>query len=119
MRKTTITAAALAMSASLAGLAYAAAPDGRSTENPSVVSPLSPAGDSSSPSGTPVLPPIPTTAGSGIDDRGGPGADDPVAHDVGDDHGGGGRASDDGPGHDEGDDRSGGGHGGRGHGSDD
>ena len=38
MRKTPVTAATLAMSASLAGLAYAAAPDGRSTEDSSVVS---------------------------------------------------------------------------------
>ena len=102
------------MSASLAGLAYAAAPDGRSTENPAVVSTLSPAGDSASRSGESVSPPAPTTAGSRIDDRGGPGADAPIAHDVGDDHDGGGHRSDDGVEHDVGDD-----HGGRGHGSDD
>jgi hypothetical protein len=138
MRKTTITAAALAMSASLAGLAYAAAPDGRSTEDSSVVSTFSPIFDSSSTSSSPISSSAaPTTAddpvGHDVGDghgNGGHGADDPVAtipttptthqrhdgsddgpgHDVGDDHGaGGGNGADDGTGHDVGDDHGGGG----------
>jgi hypothetical protein len=142
MRKTTITAAALAMSASLAGLAYAAAPDGRSTDDSSVVTTFSPASESSTSSSSsstaPEISPSvsPTTGDDHGGDRGGHGADDtitptpamPTEHqrydgsddgpgqDVGDDHGGdrGGHGSDDGPGHDVGDD-----HGSGGHGSDD
>ena len=90
MRKTTITAAALAMSASLAGLAYAAAPDGRSTDDSSVVTTFSPASDSSSSPSSTAPEVSPTTA-----DDGRHGADDPVGHDVGDDHGGGGHGADD------------------------
>ena len=116
MRKTTITAAALAMSASLAGLAYAAAPDGRSTEDTSVVTPFSPATDAST-STTPSSSASSTSASASptTADDGRHGADDPIAttpsmptehqrHD----------GSDDGPGHDVGDD-----HGSGGHGSDD
>lgn len=109
MRKTTITAAALAMSASLAGLAYAAAPDGRSTGNASVVSTF-PALESSS---TSTAPP-PTVASSSPGEQR-HGADDGAGHDVGDDHGSGGHGADDGAGHDVGDDHGSGG----GHGSDD
>ncbi|TFV82806.1 hypothetical protein E4P38_22005 [Blastococcus sp. CT_GayMR16] len=127
MRKTTITAAALVMTASVAGLAYAAAPDGRSTEDSSVVTPFSPATGSSTSTSSPstsstttsstTSEPASSTASStasptGIDDRGrgGHGADDGVAtstpsmptgthqrHD----------GSDDGPGHDVGDDHGG------------
>jgi hypothetical protein len=107
MRKTTIAAAALAMSASLAGLAYAAAPDGRTAEDSSVVTSVSPASDSSA---------------SATEDVSGHGADDPISHDVNDDRGGRGldvagipavlaavpaeqrHGADDGPGHDVGDD---------------
>jgi hypothetical protein len=131
MRKTTITAAALAMSASLAGLAYAAAPDGRSTEDSSVVSTFTPADssptDSTSASTSPssrtsaVTPTASPSDDHGRDGHGADdgvpgstpsmptgthqrhdGSDDGVGHDVGDDHGRGGHGADDGA--DDGDD---------------
>src|SRR4051812_3045131 len=92
MRKSTITAAALAMSASLAGLAYAAAPDSRSTEDSSVVTTFSPASDSSA-----AVTPASSSASPTTADDGRHGADDPLGHDVGDDHGGGGHGADDTP----------------------
>jgi hypothetical protein len=117
MKKTLISAAAIAMSASLAGIAYAAAPSGTpSSDDRSVVvrAPSTndaaddPAGDrgrgrdhaedDSSPRS------IPTTGHQRH------GADDPATHDVGDDHGGlrdRGHGADDPVGHDATDDRGG------------
>ncbi|MCW2703115.1 MAG: hypothetical protein JWQ37_1110 [Blastococcus sp.] len=69
----------LAMSASLAGLACAAAPDGRSTKDSSVVSTFSPAADSATPSPTssPTSSAAAAPSGSVADHRGGQ-ADDPA-----------------------------------------
>jgi hypothetical protein len=105
MRKTVISAAALAMSTALAGFAYAAAPGGPTATDP-----------------TSVVIPASTTAGASVmtgapDDSAGRmvvrhGADDPVGHDVGDDRSGArGHGIDDRAGHDAGDDHGSGGHG--------
>jgi hypothetical protein len=134
MKKTLITAAALAMSASVAGIAYAAAPSATpASVDRAVVVPApstdDPAGDRGrgrdhaeddlSPT---TMPTLEHPAG---DDRG---MDDPATHDVGDDHGGAtrgrgaddsgpgstnsGRVGDDDPaGHDAGDDHGSGRHG--------
>jgi merozoite surface protein 4 len=118
MKKTLITAAAIAMSASVAGIAYAATPATTPTDGRSVVLPATstddPAGDRGrgrdhaeddvTPTTIPTLP--------GGDDRGtsSQGMDDPATHDVGDDHGGDrdrGRGADDPATHDMGDDRGG------------
>jgi hypothetical protein len=126
MRKTVISVAALAMSTALAGLAFAAAPDGSTpTDSISVVTPaatsagadVADAPDDSdgrvggghgaddampSPSSVPAPVPSPRTQ----QPRAG---DDGPGHDVGDDHGAGGHGADDGPGHDVGDDHGAGG----------
>src|SRR3954466_10437740 len=100
MKKTLITAAALAMSASVAGIAYAASPSTTPTsDDHSIVVPAGTSAGATGDSGrgrdhaeddiTPTT--IPATPAG--DDRG---MDDPATHDVGDDHGGDrGRGADD------------------------
>ena len=91
-----ITAATVAMSAALAGFAFAASPSGpTATDDTSVVAPATTAGSTS----TAHLP--------GVDDSdgrvgGGHGADDPAGHDPGHDPGhDSGHDSDSGPGSDD------------------
>jgi penicillin-binding protein len=137
MRKTVISAAALAMTTALAGFAYAAAPGGPTpTDDTSVVSTVAPMTVSDDVNDAPDDSDGRIGGGHGADDvndapddsdgrvGGGHGADDPVGHDVGDDHGSAGHGADDPVGHDVGDDhgsggQGSGGHGSGGHGSDD
>ncbi len=65
MRKTVLAAATVAMSAALAGFAFAAAPDGSPTTDTSVVSPVSTTAGTTSTAHRPLA-----------DDRGPSGADD-------------------------------------------
>src|SRR4051812_17398356 len=117
MRKTVISAAALAMSTALAGFAYAAAPGGpTTTDDTSVVSTVAPATASHDVNDAPDDSDgrLAGRIGGGhgadhVNDApddsdgrvgGGHGADDPVGHDVGDDHGSVGHGADDPVGHD-------------------
>src|SRR4051812_15442354 len=99
MKKTLITAAAIALSTSVAGIAYAATPGTASPSDDRSV--VVPAGSTADPTGdrgrgrdhaeddvTPTT--MPTLEHPAGDDRGhdNQGADDPATHDVGDDHGG-------------------------------
>src|SRR5690348_2494413 len=98
MKKTVITAAAIALSTSVAGIAYAASPGATpSSDDRSVVVPAATTADPTSDRGrgrdhaeddvTPAtLPSLEHPFGDrGLDDRR---ADDSATHDVGDDHGG-------------------------------
>ena len=126
MRKTVISAAALAMSTALVGFAYAATPGGpTATDTTSVVSPASTSAVSHDVSDAPDDSDGRVVSRPGADDpathdAGSAGVvvrhagDDPVGHDVGDDNGSAGQCADDPAGPDAGDD-----HGSGGHGSDD
>jgi hypothetical protein len=101
MKKTLITAAAIALTTSVAGIAYAASPGATpSADDRSFVVPAATTDDPTGDRGrgrehaeddvTPTtLPSLEHPAG---DDRG---IDDPATHDVGDDHGSGGHGADD------------------------
>jgi hypothetical protein len=139
MRKAAVPAAGLALSASLAGLVYAAPASGAGATEKSAVAPTAsaavprtavddhgrgrsraddPAGhDAGDDRRVSVIPPAPAPKATVVTVPASSvpsvrrGADDPASHDAGDDRGSGGHGSDDPAGHDAGDDRGSGGHG--------